>query len=51
LSGAAFFGFRVEKRRFSVDGVFNYAGLEASKSAPFADVNLKIYAGAFKGGH
>jgi hypothetical protein len=50
LSGAAFVGFRVEKSRFAVEGVFDYAGLEASKSAPFADVNLKIYAGAFKGG-
>jgi hypothetical protein len=50
LSGAAFFGFRVEKSRFSAEGVFNYAGLEASKSAPFADVNLKVYAGGIKGG-
>jgi hypothetical protein len=50
LSGAAFFGFRVEKSRFSAEGVFNYAGLEASTSTPFVDVNLKIYAGAVKGG-
>jgi hypothetical protein len=50
LSGAAFFGFRVEKSRLSVEGVFNYAGLEASKDAPFVNVNLKIYAGSFKGG-
>jgi hypothetical protein len=50
LSGAAFFGFRVEKSRFSVEGVFNYAGLEATKSSPVVDVNLKIYAGGFKGG-
>jgi hypothetical protein len=50
LSGAAFFGFRVEKHRFSVDGVFNYAGLEASNQSPFADVKLKLYAGSIKGG-
>lgn len=50
LSGAAFFGFRVEKGRLAAEGVFNYAGLEASKSSPLVDVNLKIYAGAFKGG-
>jgi len=50
LSSAAFVGFRVEKRRFSVEGLFNYAGLEASASSPFVDVNLKIYAGNFKGG-
>ena len=50
LSGAAFFGFRVEKSRFAVEGVFNYAGLEASKSSPAVDVKLKVYAGAFKGG-
>jgi hypothetical protein len=50
LSGAAFVGFRVEKRRFSVEGIFNYAGLEASTSSPFVDVKLKIYAGNVKGG-
>jgi hypothetical protein len=50
LSGAAFFGFRVEKSRFAVEGVFNYAGLDATKSSPFADVNLKILAANFKGG-
>jgi len=50
LSGAAFVGFRVEKSRFAVEGLFNYAGLEASKSSPFVDVNLKVYAGSIKGG-
>ncbi len=50
LSGAAFFGFRVEKSRFAAEGTFNYAGLEASKSSPFVDVNLKIYAGSIRGG-
>jgi hypothetical protein len=50
LSGAAFFGFRVEKSRFSAEGTFNYAGLTASKSSPFVDTQLKLYAGSFKGG-
>ena len=50
LSGAAFVGFRVEKSRFSFEAVYNYAGLEASASSPFVDVNLKIYAGIVKGG-
>jgi len=50
LSGAAFVGFRAEKSRFAVEGMFNYAGLEASKSLPFLDVNLKAYAGSIKGG-
>jgi hypothetical protein len=50
LSGAAFVGFRVEKSRFSVEGTYNYAGLEASTSSPFVDVNLKIHAGNIKGG-
>lgn len=50
LSGAAFFGMRVEKSRFALEGVFNYAGLEASKSAPFVDLSLKMYLGTIKGG-
>jgi hypothetical protein len=50
LSGAAFVGFRVETRRVAVEGLFNYAGLDASNSSPFVDVSLKAYVGSIKGG-
>lgn len=43
MNGAAFFGFRTQKGRWSVGGDFLYAGLTAEASLPKAKVSSKFF--------
>jgi hypothetical protein len=50
LNGAVAAGFRVERRRLSVDGAFLWAGMSAEVGTPFARLEVDTIAGRLFGG-